>query len=205
LSFAYTAELSDTTNINTIYTWVVVNQEVTVSDREGINGLPFATSTDGRIPILPIPSGIGTIYADANVTSGGAPLTMASGIEAQLLIAEEALSAGQINTWTSILNNLRQNAITPSVPLLGADSTTSASPTLQLAVMFRERAFWLFETGHRLGDLRRLVRQYGLSPNSVYPTGPYLGGPASYGTSVVYPVGGDSYNPNYHGCINTNA
>jgi hypothetical protein len=76
---------------------------------------------------------------------------------------------------------------------------------MRVAVMFRERAFWLFGTGHRHGDLRRLVRQYGLPVNSVFPTGPYQGGPAAYGSAVVYPVAGDQYNPNYHGCIDTNA
>jgi len=39
--------------------------------------------------------------------------------------------------------------------------------------MFRERAFWMYLTGHRLGDLRRLVRQYGRGEESVYPTGAY--------------------------------
>jgi hypothetical protein len=71
-------------------------------------------------------------------------------------------------------------------------------------VMFRERAFWLFATGHRLGDMRRLVRQYNLPANSVYPIGPYHGGPATYGSSVVYPVA-EQNNPNYHGCYDLNA
>ena len=28
-------------------------------------------------------------------------------------------------------------------------------------LLFSERAFWMFATGHRLGDMRRLIRQYG--------------------------------------------
>jgi starch-binding outer membrane protein, SusD/RagB family len=205
LGFAYTAELSDTTNLNWIYANNVTNPIVTVSDREGINGLPFASAADARLLILTVQGSIGNIYIDGNVTSGSTPLTMASGIEAQLIAAEAALSSGQIGIWTGILNNLRQNAISPGMQLLKPDSTTTASAALQLAVMFRERAFWLFGTGHRHGDLRRLVRQYGLPVNSVFPTGPYLGGPAQYGSSVVYPVHGDQYNPNYRGCIDANA
>ena len=51
--------------------------------------------------------------------------------------------------------------------------------------MFRERAFWLFATGHRMGDMRRLLRQYGRSQNDTYPVGHYKG-PQSYGTDVVF-------------------
>ena len=43
--------------------------------------------------------------------------------------------------------------------------------------MFRERAFWLYLSGHRLGDLRRMVRQYGRSADAVFPGGggkPYI-------------------------------
>lgn len=205
LAFAYAAELNDTTDVNQIYNVVVLNQEATVSDREGTNGLPFVSAGDPRVPINTIQTNSGNIYADANALTGDVPLILASGIEGQLLEAEAALSSGQINTWTTILNGLRQNAITPAMPLLTADSTTTASPNLQLAVMFRERAFWLFETGHRMGDLRRLVRQYGLPAGSVFPNGLYLGGPSTYGSDVVYPVGGEQFDPNYHGCIDSHA
>ena len=35
------------------------------------------------------------------------------------------------------------------------------TPAAREDLMFRERAFWLFGTGHRLGDMRRMIRQYG--------------------------------------------
>lgn len=38
---------------------------------------------------------------------------------------------------------------------------------------FCERAFWMFGTGHRLGDLRRLIRQYGRTAETIFPTGAY--------------------------------
>jgi hypothetical protein len=203
LGFAYTAELSDTTNVNAIY-FNNFGGAMNVSDREGINGLPFASAGDQRLPIVTESGSSGIVYVDGNVTSGSTPLVMASGIEAQLILAEEALSTGQIGTWATILNNLRVNAISPAMQLLPADSTTTASPSLQLEVMFRERAFWLFGTGHRLGDLRRLAHWYGISPNSLYPVGPYQGGTTDYGSSVVYPVSGEGPDPNYHGCYSVN-
>jgi hypothetical protein len=60
-------------------------------------------------------------------------------------------------------------------------------------VLFSERAFWLFMTGHRLGDLRRLVYQYGLPQNAVYPTGDYHKG-GVYGSDVVFPLDFDEAN-----------
>jgi hypothetical protein len=201
LGFAYAAELSDTTNMNAIYQGIISYGEETVSDREGINGLPFVSAMDPRLPIITLQSNGLTVNAPANASNGSSPLILASGVEAQLLSAEAALSAGQTATWATILNNLRQNAITPSMASLTPDSTTTASSSMQLAVMFRERAFWLFATGHRMGDVRRLVRRYGLPANSVYPTGLYFGGPATYGSSVVYLVT-EQDDPNYHGCLN---
>jgi hypothetical protein len=84
--------------------------------------------------------------------------------------------------------------------------------------MFRERAFWLYGTGTRLGDLRRLVRQYGRNQNTVYSVGPYpfsgatgIPGPlGAYGTDVSLTLptaagGLSDPNPNYKGCLNHNA
>jgi hypothetical protein len=72
--------------------------------------------------------------------------------------------------------------------------------------MFAERAAWLFFTGHRLGDLRRLSRQYGRNPETVFPTGTYFGGAKTasfYGTAVNAPIpANERINPNFHGCLN---
>jgi hypothetical protein len=202
LSFAYAAPLNDTTAINTIYNLTVVNGQITVSDREGINGLPFVSANDPRVPIVSLQSGGVQVNALASIPNGSTSLAMASGIEAQLIGAEAALSQGQASAWAHILNTLRQTAITPAMDTLTTDSTTGAAAGMQLAVMFRERAFWLFATGHRQGDLRRLVRQYGLPIASVYPIGPYLGGPSQYGGSVVFPLGGEiGPDPGYRGCL----
>jgi hypothetical protein len=59
--------------------------------------------------------------------------------------------------------------------------------------MFSERAFWFFATGHRLGDLRRLVRQYGRAAESVFPTGAYFKG-GTYGPDVNLPIPFDELN-----------
>ncbi len=70
---------------------------------------------------------------------------------------------------------------------------------------FAERAFWLWGTGHRLGDLRRLVRQYGRDSESVFPTGAYFKG-GNYGTDVNFPIPlEEDNNPNSSGCLDRSA
>ena len=54
--------------------------------------------------------------------------------------------------------------------------------------MFRERAFWFYLTAHRLGDLRRMVRQYGLDAESVFPTGAYHKQGLTRGTQVTFVI-----------------
>ena len=78
----------------------------------------------------------------------------------------------------------------------------------RIDLLFRERAFWLYLTGHRLGDLRRLIRHYGRSQEFVYPTGSYMGGGSGiYGNEVVIPVPEQERiaNPRYIGCFHRNA
>ncbi|HEX6133041.1 MAG TPA: hypothetical protein VFZ24_03595, partial [Longimicrobiales bacterium] len=61
------------------------------------------------------------------------------------------------------------------------------SPAARVDLLFQERAFWLFLTGHRLGDLRRLVRQYGRATDEVFPTGAWHKG-GVYGSDVAFPI-----------------
>ena len=72
--------------------------------------------------------------------------------------------------------------------------------------MFSERAFWFFGTGHRLGDLRRLVRQYGRPAESVFPTGLYFKG-GTYGPDVNLPIPSQEANNPLapSGCIDRDA
>lgn len=69
---------------------------------------------------------------------------------------------------------------------------------------FEERAYWLWQTGHRLGDLRRLIRDYGRDPETVFPSASYhkVGG---YGMDVNFPVPIDEENnPNFEECLDRN-
>jgi hypothetical protein len=80
------------------------------------------------------------------------------------------------------LNDLRATAIVPALPPLSAPTAAEA----QVGLVYRERAFWLYLTGRRLGDLRRLIKNYGRDAETVFPSGRYAAG-ASYGTATAIP------------------
>lgn len=175
-----------------------------VSDREGINGLNFATAQDPRVPI----EGDGSPsrfdartprYYFRKYNSFDAPVTVASGVEARLIEAEAALQAGNTTLWLAKLTEARQ----PFGMAAPADPGTQAA---RVDLMFRERAFALFATAHRLGDLRRLVRQYSRGAETVFPTGPYHKDNLTRGTdvNVAIPIS-EKNNPNFTGCLNRGA
>jgi hypothetical protein len=176
-----------------------------MADREGGNGLNYATSPDPRVAHIiasgrPVP---------AKYSTGGAPVTLASGIEARLIEAEADLHDGQIATWTDELNDLRESASTSAMTDLTSDSTTDALDSLRVNVMFHERAFWMFGTGHRTGDMRRLIRQYGRLAQNVFPVGIQrdLYYPIAYNPAANLQPPKSEYddNPQFHGCIDRDA
>jgi len=129
------------------------------------------------------------------------PITVADGVEARLIEAEAALNAGDPAGALTILNALRSNASLLSLRGYGASSlpplTLQPTPAGQVDQLFHERAYWLYLTSHRLGDLRRLIRQYSRPVNTVFPNGLYFKG-GTYGTDVNVPVPQqEQNNPSY--------
>jgi hypothetical protein len=193
-----------------------------VADTEGGNGLNFVSAGDPRLVFNTTVASTcdgGTWYYPVKFGVPSLSIPLATGVEAQLILAEVALHAGNAVTWASDLNTLRANApstyLAPAAAMnpLTTDSTTGASGDEQVDVMFRERAFWLYGTGTRLGDMRRLVRQYQRDANTVFPTGTYVGGESpelsppipTYGTDVSFMIpaasSGATPNPSYQGCL----
>lgn len=177
-----------------------------VADTEGVVGLNFRSAGDPRVVAPANGKGFDNssiLYVLTKYPNGAAPVPLANGVEARLIEAEAAGGA----TMIADLNALRADSlnngqgISPTgydLPALGDPGTLAG----RVDLLFRERAFWLFGTGHRLGDLRRLVRQYGRTVNSVYPNGPYFkGSPALFGFNTELPVPfQERNNPNYTGC-----
>ncbi|HWZ59072.1 MAG TPA: hypothetical protein VNW46_08870 [Gemmatimonadaceae bacterium] len=199
----------------------------TVSNVEGENGLNFVSARDPRVPTM----NLGATNGYAAYSSASSPIVLASGIEGQLIQAEAALSHGT-PTWLDILNALRTNGTFTTAPDASNPSVTDTTynagsggvaglPPLvdpgtldaRVDLLFRERAFWMYATGHREGDLRRLVRQYQRPEQTVYPIGPYIlpvpvnGAPTTYGSQVVGIPDAREQQTNglYHGCNNLGA
>ena len=175
-----------------------------VSDREGTNGLNFATAGDPRVPIGGDGSpsrfdGQTARYYYLNANSLTSPMPIATGVEARLIEAEAALRAGNTATWLSKLNAARAPYSMPNV-------TDPGTPAARIDLMFRERAFALFASAHRLGDLRRLVRQYGRSAAATYPTGAYHKDGLTIGSDLQFVIPQtEKNNPKFTGCIDRSA
>ncbi|MBX6331626.1 MAG: hypothetical protein IRY91_07250 [Gemmatimonadaceae bacterium] len=201
-----------------------------VSDVEGGTGLDYISSGDPRTAVVPAGKSTGGISLFSPVKyapDGGTPIVLADGVEARLIEAEAALH-GAGGNWLAILNALRTDGTFDTQPdpvdatkvdtlwHAGSGGVAGLAPlsdpgtdSARVDLVFRERAFWLFLTGHRQGDLRRLIRQYGRQPDDVYPVGPYpaAGGTVYYGTDVTMPIPATERiaNSKFTGCINRDA
>jgi starch-binding outer membrane protein, SusD/RagB family len=201
--------------------------KLTMVDAEGENGLPFVTSGDPRSAWV-----FGGTYRDLSLlrpakyaADGSGAIVLASGIEARLIQGEAALQTNDAS-WLTTLNALRTDG-TYDTQRNAADSTKTdtlwhagtggvaglapladpGAPDGRVTLLFQERAYWLFLTGHRQGDLRRLIRQYGRQAERVYPSGVYPAGYNIYGTDVTAPIPGAERvsNPLFTGCRNRGA
>jgi hypothetical protein len=231
-TFVYNVQYSAGTSIQTVgYSYNVWNYLVypysfygrppaAVLDREGGNGLPW--STDPRVPIA---TDNGVTYP-AKYDNESAPIRLADGVEAQLIRAEADLQAGG-SAWLGMLNDLRANCTSASgcAPVPGITGGTAQLPPLpdsgtaagRVREVMTERAYWLYATGHRQGDLRRMLRPpyraapYNFTQSSVYPTGAYsnptyTGPTVAYGADVVAtPAASEKrFNRKYAGCFDLN-
>lgn len=133
------------------------------------------------------------------------PATVFSGLDARLIEAEAALVANDFATMIGILNTLRGTAsLYPPGATAGTlpqNLTDQGSRDANIDLYFREKAFWTFGRGQRLGDLRRLLRApYARPQNQVFPTGEFFKG-GTYGTDVNFPVPqAEENNPNFQTC-----
>ena len=211
-SFVYSVQFSKLTTgiVNAIYDWMNATKNFGASDKEGTNGLDFVSSKDPRILVDGTKLGRGQ---DGNLTplitqypSTDAVVPTATGIEARLIEAEAQLKAND-PAWLTTLNALRAAPHTygsVSTPAMAA-LIDPGTPAAQLDLLFRERAFWMYLTAHRLGDMRRLVRQYGRGAETVFPTGNYFKG-GKYGTDItLVPSQTETNNSGWLACTDKNA
>jgi SusD family len=172
---------------NAIFAFNYLESRFSVGDREGTNGLPFVSLNDPRLPVFD--GGVGfdgetELFLTTKFPTRSAPTPLALGTEARLIQAEAALRGGDVATFRGMLNDARANA--PTYTVDGAATSQPlpspapfdlndipATATAQQDLLFQERAINLFLTAHRLGDLRRLIWQYGRAADAVFPKGAY--------------------------------
>jgi hypothetical protein len=179
------------------------------------------TPVDARVPWRATTrNGFATVHTalpDQLKYGRAGAVNLADGVEARLIELEARLRGDTPADRQAVYDGL--NSLRAAFPTLNfvanAGFPTTMSPldvpvpaTQAAAVdlFFEERAMWLWLTGHRLGDLRRLIRQYGRSAETVFPTGtlraPFSG---SYGTDVNFAIpAAERNNPKFNGCINRN-
>jgi hypothetical protein len=198
------------------------------------NAIPFFSAADRRVPAH---YKIGSNGKDTTKSQDGGTfviqvdslwgpstaVAVTAGLDARLIEAEAALQAGNAAGMMTILNALRaspQMITAPSptatgthpgwtVPVLPA-LTDPGTPEGRVNLLFREKAFWTFGRGQRLGDLRRLIRDYGRAADGSntggYPIGQHYKG-GDFAGDLNLPVTTDEQNgnPNFSSCIDRKA
>ncbi len=224
-SYTYDHSFAATSGDNTIWGQGASSNRYTIGDSvEGNarrllvgNAIPFHSARDPRLPSAyrlatngrdTLRSQDGLTFSRVTTLYGrSTSLPVVNGIDARMIEAEAFLRANNTTQWLAIHNALRA---TP--PRLGDVQPTAMPPLTdpgnqeaRISLHFREKAFWTFSRGQRLGDLRRLVRQYSRPVSAVFPTGVHYKG-GNYGTDVNFPVPFDERNnPQFSGCIDRNA
>lgn len=175
--------------------WQLTNAEKRwgASGDEGENGIAFH---DGD-PRTPSERTGGAFvpeiahFSQFRYQGSGSPIPLVDGVEARLIEAEAALDAGDRSAFLNTHNALRESVGLADL----VDNGRSMADLVDLH--FEERARWLWLTGHRVGDLRRMIRQYGRTQSEVFPIGPTIRG-EDRGTDVSLPVPfSEQNNPNY--------
>lgn len=210
--FAYEVRYSGNSDRqeNGVYVLNVEFERWAVANAEAGNGLDYRdrfTAGDPRTPWTRTPEddmGFDTSveqYDQLKYADEPTDIPLATGLETRLIEAEAALRSGDVAGWKAIHDDLRAEAG------LGPLETGGLSDDELVDLHFEERALWLWLTGHRMGDLRRLIRQYDRTEDEVFPTGDYFKTQAGdYGDDVNFPVPFDEENnPNFDSCLNRNA
>ncbi len=215
-TFAYRHSFSSVAGANILWSQPLSQRRYSVGDSvEGnsrdilvTNALPFASARDPRLPVTIPTSGAingqdGQTYTRTTAMWGQfTTVDVAMGVDARMIEAEVALRAGNVTQWLAIHNALRAappklHEIQPAAMPALVDPGTEAG---RISLHFREKAFWTFSRGQRLGDLRRLIKQYGRTQQQVFPQGVHYKG-GNYGVDVNLPITqAEQNNINFKGC-----
>jgi starch-binding outer membrane protein, SusD/RagB family len=217
-SFTWNQEHSLTSRTPGVWSLINNQRRYIVSNNEGPLGLNFGTANDPRVPTCsagqaactaagfttsrPFDSGntsVPNMLYQLIWPTDASAVSLMNGLQARLYEAEALNRADNFAGALTILNALR--AAPPSytrtiaaMPALTDPGTAAARRDL----IFREKAFWLFGTGHRYPDMRRMMRQYGMTANQVFPNGAtwQINRAPGYSTDIVFRIPtAETFNP----------
>jgi hypothetical protein len=178
------------------------------------NALPFASANDPRVPVTGTTSNTlkafdgSTPWVGQRLYGQTDPFPVLTGIDARLIEIEAKINANDFAGAFASLNALRTSAQTIGNKTIAVNARAhdgANDKDAALTLFFREKAFWQFGRGFRMGDLRRLIRQYGRAQDQVFPVGAWFKG-GVYGSDANLPmVDSELTNPNFKGCLDRSA
>ena len=197
------------------------------------NAIPFLSAGDPRVPAhyrlakngkdsVKAQDGNGFVISADSLWGQTSAVALTHGLDARLIEAEAALHANNPGGMMGFLNGLRATKIQITAPSPTASGTHPGWTTpvmsalidpgndaARVNLLFREAAFWQFGRGIRLGNLRRLIREYNRAPDGsdTFPAGDTHPKGGGFGTDVNLPITTDESvgNPNFKGCLDRKA
>ena len=142
-------------------------------------GVRYRSLGDPRVPVSDVsqgPNGVAVFYQE-KYSGASAPIRIASGAEAQLVIAESDIAAGtaaSLQNAAAIVNTFRARGNQP--PLSTADQATLR------AALIDQRRRELFLEGHHLGDINRFNVTLTPAVGARHPAG------GTYGSQKCLPL-----------------
>jgi hypothetical protein len=207
-TYVWQQEHAQTARVPGVWSFINNQRRYSVANNEGPLAMNFGTANDPRVPVCtagqaacaaagltqsrPFDSGnisVPNMLYQLIWPTDAAPVALMSGLQARLYEAEALNRAERFPEALAILNSLRATppgygrTIAAMAPL-----TDPGNAAARRNLVFREKGFWLFGTGHRYPDMRRMMRQYGMSQTEVFPSGNtwQINRAPGYGTDVVF-------------------
>jgi starch-binding outer membrane protein, SusD/RagB family len=144
--------------------------------------VPGGTTVDPRVAVTDLNrNGTATgsrIWVPTKYNVVTAPMRVASYAEAQLIVAENAATTGNLATAATAINNARSRTAGLPTYTLPAGATNADV----LAQIIEERRREFFVEGHRLGDMRRYNIAFTPAPGTAYQYG------GAYGPQTCFPL-----------------
>lgn len=175
IGFVKTATYSTESPRRENLVWVHGQRSRTYTVDPSYRGLTFNGVADTRVDVTrgtgTASDGVTPLWVANKYGSASAPIPLATGVEARLIVAEAA--GGQ--TAVGIINELHAR--------VGLPQFASADPVAIRNQLIEERKRELFLTGHHLGD----VRQYNI-PLTPAPGVPFKDGGGTYQNQKCFPL-----------------